>query len=77
MTLNRVVAVASVVVSLALAVLPVLADMDWSSTAGIVAGILALLAVTDRWLKGWQQFENRAAVTDPARDLPRPVERPE
>lgn len=59
MTLNRVVAVASVVVSLALAVLPVLADMDWSSTAGIVAGIVALLGVTDRWLKGWQQFENQ------------------
>jgi hypothetical protein len=58
MSLNRVVSIASVVLSLALAVLPVLADLDWTSTAGVIAGIVAILGVTQKWLTGWQLHEN-------------------
>lgn len=57
MSLNRVVAVATAVVSLCLAALPVLADMDWTSTAGIVAGIIAVLGIVNRWLEGWSRYE--------------------
>jgi hypothetical protein len=57
MSLNRIVAVASGVLSLGLAVLPVIADMDWRSTAGIIAGIIAVLKLTDRWLEGWSRYE--------------------
>jgi hypothetical protein len=58
MPTNRIVSIASVVVSLALAVLPVVADLDLSSTAGIIAGIVAVLGVTLKWLNGWQLHEN-------------------
>ena len=56
---NRVVAVIAALLSLALAVLPVLGDFDWTSTAGVLAGIAAVVAVVDRWLRGWQAHENR------------------
>jgi hypothetical protein len=65
MTPNRVVAVAASLVTLALAALPVLADMDWTSTAGILAGITAVLGIVLKWLTGWQQHEAR----QPARAL--------
>jgi len=61
MSVNRIVAIASVVLSLALAVLPVLADLDWTSTAGVIAGITAILSVTLKWLSGWQQHEAQEA----------------
>lgn len=63
---NRVVAIAAAVISLALAVLPVLADMDWTSTAGVIAGIIAVLGVAQTWLSGWQKHEARTAVVVPA-----------
>jgi hypothetical protein len=55
---NRVVAVFSSLVSLGLAVLPVVGNFDWQSTGGVVAGIVAVLGVTNKWLDGWQKFEH-------------------
>lgn len=57
---NRVVAVAAAVLSLALAVLPVVGNFDWTSTAGVLAGVVAVLSVTLKWLDGWQQHEQRS-----------------
>lgn len=62
MYLNRVVAVVSVLISLALAVLPVVANFDWTSTAGVIAGIVAVLGVVSKWLEGWQAHEARQPV---------------
>jgi hypothetical protein len=54
---NRVVAIATAVIALALGVLPVIANFDWTSTAGVIAGIIGVLGVTQKWLQGWQQHE--------------------
>lgn len=59
---NRVVAVIATLISLALAVLPVVANFDWTSTAGIIAGVVAVLGVTQKWLEGWQKHEARESV---------------
>lgn len=70
MTLNRVVAIAAVLVSLGLAILPVALNYDWTSTAGVSAGIGAVVLVTLKWLDGWQQYEERVAATQSAPTLP-------
>lgn len=69
---NRVAAVAAAVLSLALGALPIVANADWQSTAGIVAAVGAVLTLTQSWLKGWQADEARKAsgeaVTDAEED---------
>lgn len=55
--LNRVVAVVTVVLSIGAALLPVLADLDLASTAGVVAGILGIVTTSVKWLDGWQKAE--------------------
>lgn len=64
MSPNRVVAAATAVLSLTLAVLPVVVDMDWTSTAGVLAGIVAVVSVALKWLAGWQAHEQRQAIID-------------
>jgi hypothetical protein len=41
------------------AVAPAVANLDLSSTAGVIAGMLAVVAVITAWLKGWRQHEAR------------------
>jgi hypothetical protein len=72
-TPNRIVAIASSVIALALAVLPVVANMDWASTAGIIAGVVAILGVTQKWLDGWQKWEAHVADVNPQATLESPV----
>lgn len=62
MNLNRIVAIVAALISLALAVLPVLANFDWTSTAGVIAGIIAVLGIVQTWLEGWQKHEAREAL---------------
>ena len=57
-TPNRVVALLSALITLALGLLPIVADADWSSTAGIIAAVIAILGITNKWLEGWQKWEN-------------------
>lgn len=59
---NRIVAVIAALISLALALLPVIANFDATSTAGVIAGILAILGIVQKWLEGWQKHEAREAV---------------
>ena len=56
MPTNRVVALAGAIVTLILALLPVIADFDWRSTAGIVAGIIAVLGIVQKFLEGWSRW---------------------
>jgi hypothetical protein len=58
---NRVVALATALVSLVLAVLPVVGNFDWTSTAGALAGIIGVLTIASKWLTGWQAHENNEA----------------
>ena len=62
MTLNRAVVIATVALDLAAAVAPVVADMDFSSVAGIAAGLIPLNAAVLKWLDGWQKHEQRLAT---------------
>jgi hypothetical protein len=62
---NRVVAVATAVVALALGILPTVADMDWSSTAGVMTSLVVILGVVYKWLEGWQRHEEQIAIVTP------------
>lgn len=73
MPTNRVVALTTALLTLVLAALPVLADMDWTSTAGIVAGIIAVLGIVNRWLAGWSNWEiAEVTATEPPIDTGHP-----
>ena len=73
---GRVVALASVFLGLIGAVLPAVAQMDLSSTAGIVAGLIAVTSIAVKFLDGWQRYEERLdGVASPAvAPQPRAVE---
>jgi hypothetical protein len=76
---NRVAAVAAAVISLALGVLPVIGNFDWTSTAGAIAGIVAVLTVTQKWLDGYQKHEQRdheaVLFAQPEKEIPEPPKR--
>lgn len=57
MPANRIVALAGAIVTLILALLPVIADFDWRSTTGVVAGIIAVLGIVQQFLRGWSNWE--------------------
>jgi uncharacterized membrane protein YebE (DUF533 family) len=67
---NRVVAISTALIALLLGLLPVLAEMDWTSTAGIIAGIVGLLTIAYKWLEGWQKWEALQVVASTPADDP-------
>jgi hypothetical protein len=72
---GRWVAGVSVALGLIAAVIPVAMNMDVSSTAGIVAGIVAICTVAVKFLDGTQRYEERldaVAATPPATETPAP-----
>lgn len=56
---NRVAAIFAVVAGVLGALAPVVADIDTASAAGLIAGLLAIVATVDRFLKGSQAHEER------------------
>lgn len=54
---NRIAVYLTSLAALAAALAPVAADMDWTSTAGLIAGLLGLVTVVSKWLDGWQAYE--------------------
>lgn len=54
---NRLATMLLMVFGVAAAVLPVVANMDWTSTAGVIAGLGAISAALLTWLKGWKDNE--------------------
>jgi hypothetical protein len=69
MTLNRAEALAGIVLSIALAILPVIGNFDWTSTAGVLAGIAAVLGIVAKRLDGHQKWE-ALTINAPAADQP-------
>lgn len=59
---NRVAVWLTAAAALCAGLAPVVADLDVSSTVGVVAAIASVTAVVDRWLKGWQSYEARQPV---------------
>lgn len=64
---NRVAVILTALVGLAGAVTVPLANLDWSSTAGVLGGLAVVLGAANRWLVGWQAHEAR---TLPRRPVP-------
>jgi hypothetical protein len=62
MPLQRIEALAGIIISLALAILPVVGNFDWTSTAGVLAGIVAVLGIVAKRLDGWQKDEAHQQV---------------
>lgn len=58
---NRLAVYLTSLAGLAAAVAVPLADMDASSTAGVIAGLAAIATVVSVWLKGWMEHEKRQA----------------
>lgn len=54
---NRIAVYLTALAALGAALAPVVADMDWTSTAGVIAGVLGLVTVVTKWLDGWQAYE--------------------
>lgn len=71
MTPNRVAVLLTSVAALLGGLAPVVANMDVTSTVGIVAGIGGVVAVVNKWLTGWQRHEAQVARVDPATTAPR------
>lgn len=66
MPTNRIVALATAILALILAVTPVVANMDWTSTAGVLAGIVAVAGVALKFLDGWSNWETAEAKAQTA-----------
>jgi hypothetical protein len=62
-TPNRVATALAVLAGIATAIAPVIADMDWTSTAGVIAGGLGAILAIGKWLDGWQKHEANVALT--------------
>lgn len=55
---SKVEALIGFVASIVLAIIPVLANFDWTSTAGVVAGIFGIATIVAKRLEGWKAWEN-------------------
>jgi hypothetical protein len=55
---NRLVAVALAVLGLIAAIAPVVANLDWTSTVSVIAGLGVVAAAAIKWLDGWQKQES-------------------
>lgn len=60
---NRIAAIVAVIAGVLGALAPVLADLDTTSVAGLIAGLLAIVATVDRYLKGSQEWDRLQAQT--------------
>ena len=54
---NRIAIYATIALSLVVAVLPVIAEINWQTTASALAGLTAVAAVVLKFLTGWQNME--------------------
>lgn len=54
---NRVAVYAAALVAVLGGLTPLIGNLDWTSTAGILGGLAALSAVVYKWLDGWSKYE--------------------
>lgn len=59
--LNRIIVGVTFAVGLGGALLPALANLDLTSTVGLIAGLGTVLGVVTKFLTGWQAHEARVA----------------
>jgi cytochrome c oxidase assembly factor CtaG len=58
---NRVAVYMTSAAGLLTAAAPIVADLDTSDVVGMASGLAAIVAVVDRFLRGWQRHEDREA----------------
>lgn len=56
---GRIAAILGTVLAIAGGLLPIIADTDWTSTAGILAGVIAAESVILKFIHGAQRHEDR------------------
>lgn len=57
---NRIVALLTFLTGIAAAVFVAVADVDWSTRAGVIGGVGLAVVAANRWLIGWQAHEARS-----------------
>jgi hypothetical protein len=62
MTPNRIAVYLTAIAALLGGLAPAVANLDLTSTIGIVAGLGTLLGVVYKWLEGWQKYEAELPV---------------
>ncbi len=63
---NRVASYMAALAGLLTALAVPVANLDLQSTAGAVAGLIAILTAYQQWMKGWRSHEVRIAPITPA-----------
>jgi hypothetical protein len=66
---NRLALYLGTAVAIIAGIIPIVTNADWESTGGIIAALLAIVALLDRWLKGWQMYEPELTHGEPADPL--------
>ncbi len=56
---NRIAVYLTSLAALLAALAPVVADLDLTSTIGVIGGLAAILGIVRKWLDGWQLYEAR------------------
>ena len=54
---NRLAAYGTAAIALLAGLAPLVGNLDWESTAGIIAGLAAILGVAVKWLDGYSKWE--------------------
>jgi hypothetical protein len=54
---NRIAVYLTGLIALALGLLPLVGNLDWTSTAGIIGAIAAISVVVREWLVNWGKWE--------------------
>lgn len=56
---SRVAAYTTAFAGLLAASAPIIGNLDLTSTAGVIAGVIAILGAYNTWAKGWREYESR------------------
>jgi hypothetical protein len=59
---NRAASYLAAATALVLGLLPLVGNLDWTSTAGIIASIGAILGIAYKWLDNWGKYERGEGV---------------
>lgn len=60
---NRMAVYLTALAGLATALAPVIANLDTTSTVGVVGGFAGIATVVAVWLNGWSRHEGREAIS--------------
>lgn len=59
---NRIAVYLTAAAGLLTAITPAVADLDTTSTAGLVGGFIGIAGIVHKFLEGWQRYEERTEL---------------